>query len=78
MASLPDRKGEVAPGGPDQKKGSDSKLGTASGVYIPVFLNVLSILMFLRFGQILGQIGFVGIISESKPLNLWSVAEMTY
>ncbi|KAL2207610.1 hypothetical protein CC79DRAFT_1272811 [Sarocladium strictum] len=37
-----------------------AKLGMVSGVYIPVFLNILSILMFLRFGVILGQVGFVG------------------
>ncbi|KAG6012610.1 hypothetical protein E4U43_007716 [Claviceps pusilla] len=39
-----------------------SKLGMVSGVYIPVCLNIMSILMFLRFGLILGQVGFVGII----------------
>ncbi|KAK3377778.1 amino acid permease-domain-containing protein [Podospora didyma] len=37
------------------------KLGVASGVYIPVCLNIVSILMFLRFGQILGQVGLLGI-----------------
>lgn len=37
-----------------------AKLGMVSGVYVPVFLNILSILMFLRFGVILGQVGFVG------------------
>lgn len=36
------------------------KLGLTSGVFIPVFLNILSILMFLRFGLILGQVGFLG------------------
>ncbi|KAH7165841.1 amino acid permease-domain-containing protein [Dactylonectria macrodidyma] len=40
---------------------ASTKLGTLSGVYIPVFLNVMSILMFLRFGFILGQVGFMGI-----------------
>lgn len=40
----------------------DGKLGVLSGVYIPVCLSILSILMFLRFGLILGQIGLVGII----------------
>ncbi|EMT68405.1 hypothetical protein FOC4_g10012821 [Fusarium odoratissimum] len=39
-----------------------NKLGSISGVYIPVFLNIMSILMFLRFGQIIGKIGFVGIL----------------
>lgn len=46
------------------KAASNSKLGTVSGVYIPVYLNILSILMFLRFGHILGQIGFIGILGE--------------
>ena len=35
--------------------GGDEKLGMFSGVYVPTCLNVLSILMFLRFGFILGQ-----------------------
>jgi len=39
-----------------------SKLGVVSGVYIPVCLNILSILMFLRFGLILGQIGLLGML----------------
>jgi solute carrier family 12 (potassium/chloride transporters), member 9 len=43
------------------KKGP--KLGVVSGVYIPVCLNILSILMFLRFGVILGQIGLVGMLA---------------
>lgn len=43
-----------------------TKLGTLSGVYIPVFLNIMSILMFLRFGLILGQVGFMGIFGKSS------------
>ena len=42
--------------------GKRSKLGAVSGVYIPVCLNILSILMFLRFGLILGQVGLLGIL----------------
>ncbi|KAL2162715.1 hypothetical protein VTH06DRAFT_6551 [Thermothelomyces fergusii] len=38
------------------------KLGMVSGVYIPVCLNILSILMFLRFGLILGQVGLLGML----------------
>lgn len=40
------------------------KLGIVSGVYIPVCLNIISILMFLRFGRILGRIGLLGMIGE--------------
>ncbi|KAK0626550.1 amino acid permease-domain-containing protein [Immersiella caudata] len=38
------------------------KLGVVSGVYIPVCLNIVSILMFLRFGLILGQVGLLGFL----------------
>ncbi|KAF7509663.1 hypothetical protein GJ744_007534 [Endocarpon pusillum] len=42
--------------------GGSEKLGTYSGVFVPTSLNVLSILMFIRFGFILGQAGVVGIM----------------
>lgn len=44
--------------------GGHDKLGTFSGVFVPTCLNVLSILMFLRFGFILGQAGVVGMLGE--------------
>ncbi|EYE94894.1 putative cation chloride cotransporter [Aspergillus ruber CBS 135680] len=53
-------------------EGSD-KLGTFSGVFVPTTLNVLSILMFLRFGFILGQAGLLGILGlllVSYTINL--------
>jgi potassium/chloride transporter 9 len=40
------------------------KLGTFSGVFVPTTLNVLSILMFIRFGFILGQGGVLGTMGE--------------
>lgn len=58
MATTPDVKAESAV----TEKKHGGKLGTATGVYIPVCLNILSILMFLRFGHILGRVGFIGII----------------
>ncbi len=45
--------------------GGHHKLGTFSGVFVPTCLNVLSILMFLRFGFILGQAGVLGILGSS-------------
>ena len=39
-----------------------NKLGTFSGVFVPTTLNVLSILMFLRFGFVLGQSGVLGMM----------------
>ncbi|KAG9245875.1 amino acid permease-domain-containing protein [Calycina marina] len=42
--------------------GGNEKLGMFSGVYVPTCLNVLSILMFLRFGFLLGQAGVYGMI----------------
>ncbi|SCU77948.1 LADA_0A03004g1_1 [Lachancea dasiensis] len=41
---------------------SKGKLGTFDGVFVPTTLNVLSILMFLRFGFIIGQMGVLGTI----------------
>lgn len=43
-----------------QKNGTQAKLGTFEGVFLPTTLNVLSILMFLRFGFIIGQMGILG------------------
>lgn len=59
MPQTPDALGD----GPEAKK--PTKLGLTSGVFIPVFLNILSILMFLRFGLILGQVGFLGFLGAS-------------
>src|SRR3569833_390845 len=54
--------------------GKRVKLGVVSGVYIPVCLNIISILMFLRFGVILGRIGLVGILGRCLPLRREAVA----
>lgn len=49
--------------------GGHEKLGTFSGVFVPTTLNVLSILMFLRFGFILGQSGLLGMIGEVSAVG---------
>lgn len=51
-----------------QPAGDSDKLGTFSGVFVPTTLNVLSILMFLRFGFILGQGGVLGMMGMSFVL----------
>jgi solute carrier family 12 (potassium/chloride transporters), member 9 len=49
--------------------GGQGKLGTFSGVFVPTSLNVLSILMFLRFGLILGQSGFLGMMGACDNIS---------
>ncbi|EXJ78955.1 hypothetical protein A1O3_08455 [Capronia epimyces CBS 606.96] len=71
LADLPDRDGpnkaeKSSPprvGGFPRPVGGTEKLGTLSGVFVPTSLNVLSILMFIRFGFILGQSGVVGMLA---------------
>ncbi|KAL5003864.1 amino acid permease-domain-containing protein [Aspergillus recurvatus] len=52
---------------------ASEKFSTFSGVFVPTSLNVLSILMFLRFGFILGQaglLGMLGLLAISYTINL--------
>ena len=61
------------PGAMPRPIGGQEKLGTFSGVFVPTSLNVLSILMFLRFGLILGQgglLGMMGMLIVSYIINL--------
>ncbi|SCU99467.1 LANO_0F01926g1_1 [Lachancea nothofagi CBS 11611] len=46
----------------DPENPNKNKLGTFEGVFVPTTLNVLSILMFSRFGFIIGQMGVLGTI----------------
>lgn len=64
MPQPPDHLGH---GAPVEEAKKPAKLGLTSGVFIPVFLNILSILMFLRFGLILGQVGFLGFLGVTSP-----------
>jgi potassium/chloride transporter 9 len=57
------------PGAFPRPVGGTNKLGTFTGVFVPTTLNVLSILMFLRFGFILGQTGVVGMMGEWHHLR---------
>lgn len=62
-----DKKEKTGPTRPSDN--ASEKLGTFSGVFVPTTLNVLSILMFLRFGFILGQSGVLGMLGEFSMLN---------
>ncbi|OBA17809.1 uncharacterized protein OGAPODRAFT_81852 [Ogataea polymorpha] len=55
--SLHPKYGSIADPGTEEKP---HKLNTMNGVTLPTILNVLSILMFLRFGFVLGQMGILG------------------
>ncbi|KAF5212425.1 putative vacuolar cation-chloride cotransporter [Clavispora lusitaniae] len=58
---LPPSKANVVTSSTKRKaKVTKRKLGTFEGVFLPTTLNVLSILMFLRFGFIVGQMGIMG------------------
>ncbi len=54
-------KADASPAAPPSKK---VKLSLAAGVFVPVVLNIISILMFLRFGSIMGRIGFLGMFGR--------------
>ncbi|KAN0075644.1 Amino acid permease domain containing protein [Elaphomyces granulatus] len=60
--------------------GASEKLGTFSGVFVPTTLNVLSILMFLRFGFILGQsgvLGMLGMLIAAYIINLFTTMSIS-
>lgn len=61
-AGLGPRTSDSLAHGSSKASGTDSKLNTFSGVFVPTSLNVLSILMFIRFGFILGQTGLLGML----------------
>ncbi|KAI8936005.1 hypothetical protein NX059_007508 [Plenodomus lindquistii] len=68
------------PGAVPRPVGGTGKLGTFAGVFVPVTLNVLSILMFLRFGFLLGQaglLGMMGMLITGYTINLLTTASIS-
>ncbi|KAK5952315.1 hypothetical protein OHC33_006788 [Knufia fluminis] len=61
-AGVDDENGQEKSNSNKKPAPTTSKLGTFSGVFVPTSLNVLSILMFIRFGFILGQTGLLGML----------------
>ena len=62
------------------KKNEGHKLSSFEGVFLPTSLNVLSILMFLRFGFIIGQMGILGtllLLVISYAINLLTVLSLS-
>ncbi|KAH8820068.1 amino acid permease-domain-containing protein [Xylogone sp. PMI_703] len=60
--------------------GGTHKLGMFSGVYVPTCLNILSILMFLRFGFVLGQagvLGMMGMLIASYVINAFTTFSLS-
>lgn len=53
------------------------KLGTFSGVFVPTTLNILSILMFIRFGFILGQSGVLGMMGRTTAVLYRCIRSLT-
>lgn len=69
-----DKKEKTGPAVPSDDV--SEKLGTFSGVFVPTSLNVLSILMFLRFGFVLGQSGVLGMLGESSMQRTFLVSHL--
>ena len=43
-----------------RRKPRDGKLGTFLGVFTPTVLTILGVIMYLRFGWVVGQMGVAG------------------
>ncbi|MFY7803537.1 MAG: hypothetical protein ACOVQ7_08930, partial [Limnoraphis robusta] len=48
------------PSTPKPQKPPGSGLGTFGGVYTPSILTILGVIMYLRFGWVVGQVGLGG------------------
>lgn len=71
--------GVQTPTDKNEKEGP-TKLNTFEGVFLPTSLNVLSILMFLRFGFIIGQMGIFGttlLLVMSYIINVLTVLSIS-
>ncbi|KAI1415244.1 amino acid permease-domain-containing protein [Hypoxylon sp. FL1857] len=58
----PESRGDWKAAGGPAPSSKKTKLDLVAGVFIPVVLNIISILAFLRFGSILGRIGLLGML----------------
>ncbi len=57
---------------PDQRTAQAGRFGTFGGVFTPCTLTILGVIMFLRFGQVVGNAGVwaaVGIVLLSKTIT---------
>lgn len=60
--------------------GSQRKFGTLGGVFTPCTLTILGVIMFLRFGQVVGQAGVlyaIAIVLISKAITLLTTLSLS-
>ncbi|MDY7095055.1 MAG: Na-K-Cl cotransporter [Acidobacteriota bacterium] len=50
----------TSPGGPEEDALPQEKLGAALGVFTPSILTILGVILFLRLGWVVGNVGLVG------------------
>jgi solute carrier family 12 sodium/potassium/chloride transporter 2 len=53
---------QTATDSPDQRRG-DGRLGTFGGVFTPSILTILGVIMYLRFGWVVGNVGLAGTLA---------------
>lgn len=61
--------------------GNETGLGTFSGVYTPSILTILGVIMYLRFGWVVGNVGLLGtlmIVTLSTSITSMSAEGSRY